>query len=292
VTAMTNDCLAEAFEANRPHLREVAYRMLGSLSEAEDAVQNVWLDLTRADTDAIENLGKWLTTVVARVCLDMLRSRSSRREKPYGVSPPDSLVRRADGIDPAKEALIADSVGLALLVVLDALTPAERVAFVLHDIFELPFGEIARIVDRSPPAARQLASRARRRVRGASVPDTDLPRQRQVVDAFLAASRGGDFEALIAVLDPNVVFRADATAERAGAPGETRGAATVAQAFAGRAHGAQLAMIDGAPGLVWAPGGQPRGLFRFTMRQEKIVAIDLIGDSELVRRMDVVLLKS
>jgi len=292
VTAETNDCLAEAFEMNRPRLQAVAYRLLGSLSEAEDAVQNVWLDVTRADTDAIQNLGSWLTTVVARVCLDMLRSRSSRREEPYGVSPPDFVVRRAECIDPARETLIADSVGLALVVVLDALTPAERVAFVLHDIFELPFEDIARIVDRSPPAARQLASRARRRVRGASVPETDMVRQRQLVNAFLAASRGGDFEALIALLDPDVVFRADATAKRAGAPRQIRGAASLAQAFAGRARGAQLAIIDGAPGLVWAPGGEPRGIFRFTMRQAKIVALELIGNPELVQRTTVVLLKS
>src|SRR5262245_52581549 len=200
------DRLGERFEQNRPHLRAVAYRMLGSLSEADDAVQEAWLRLSRSDTSEVENLGGWLTTVVARVCLDMLRSRKSRREEPLGVHVPDPVVSSEDGIDPEHEALLADSVGLALLVVLDTLNPAERLAFVLHDMFAVPFNEIAPLVGRSPTAARQLASRARRRVRGsAPVPDPDLARQREVVDAFLAASRGGDFDALLAVLDPDVV---------------------------------------------------------------------------------------
>ena len=287
----TSDWLAEAFETHRPHLRAVAYRMLGSASEAEDAVQDVWLDLSRADTSVIENLGKWLTTVVARVCLDMLRSRMSRREEPYGLLPPETLARRAGEVDPAQEALMADSLGLAFMVLLDALTPAERVALVLHDIFELPFDEIAQIVGRTPAAARQLASRARRRVRGSSVNEVNPRYQRQVVEAFLAASRRGDFEGLLAVLDPDVVFRADAVAERAGAFRENRGASAVAKAFAGRARGAELALVDGVPGLVWAPGGQPRGVFRFTIARRKIVAIDVIGDPEHVRRMDLLLLE-
>ena len=265
--------------------------MLGSASEAEDAVQDVWLDLSRADTSVIENLGKWLTTVVARVCLDMLRSRMSRREERYGLLPPETLARRAGEVDPAQEALMADSLGLAFMVLLDALTPAERVALVLHDIFELPFDEIAQIVGRTPAAARQLASRARRRVRGSSVNDVNPRYQRQVVEAFLAASRSGDFEGLLAVLDPDVVFRADAVAERAGAFRENRGASAVAKAFAGRARGAELALVDGVPGLVWAPGGQPRGVFRFTIARRKIVAIDVIGDPEHVRRMDLLLLE-
>jgi len=291
VPVQTSDWLAEAFETHRPHLRAVAYRMLGSASEAEDAVQDVWLDLSRADTRVIENLGKWLTTVVARVCLDMLRSRMSRREERYGLLPPETLARRAGEVDPAQEALMADSLGLAFMVLLDALTPAERVALVLHDIFELPFDEIAQIVGRTPAAARQLASRARRRVRGSSVNDVNPRYQRQVVEAFLAASRRGDFEGLLAVLDPDVVFRADAVAERAGAFRENRGASAVAKAFAGRARGAELALVDGVPGLVWAPGGRPQGVFRFTLARRKIVAIDVIGDPEHVRRMDLLLLE-
>src|SRR6266496_270472 len=213
-----HEWLAEQFEAERPHLRAVAYRMLGSLSEADDAVQESWLHLSRSKTSGVENLGGWLTTVVARVCLDLLRSRNSRREEPLGVHVPDPIVSREDGIDPEQEALLADSVGLALLVVLDTLNPAERVAFVLHDLFAVPFDEIAPIVGRSPNAAKMLASRARRRVQGADpVADADLSGQRAVVDAFLAASRGGDFGALLAVLDPDVVLRADPTAVRAGA---------------------------------------------------------------------------
>src|SRR2546426_4921669 len=251
--------LATRFEENRTHLKAVAYRMLGSVSEAEDAVQDAWLRLSRSDTSGVENLDGWLTTIVARVCLDMLRSRKSRREEPLGAQAPEMIVSREEGVDPEREALLADSVGLALLVVLETLAPAERVAFVLHDMFDLPFDEIAPIVGRSPTAARQLASRARRRAQGAAlVSEPALPRQRKVVDAFLAASRGGDFEALLAVLDPEVVLRADRAAVQIGASGEVRGAAAVARTFAGRAKEAQPALIDGAAGLVGAPGGRPR----------------------------------
>src|SRR5436309_1015366 len=213
-----HEWLAEQFEVHRAHLRAVAYRMLGSLSEADDAVQEAWLRVSRADTSVVENLGGWLTTIVARVCLNTLRSRKARREEPLEVRMPDPIVSRADGMDPEHEALLADSVGLALLVVLETLAPAERVAFVLHDVFAVPFEEIATIVERSPTATRQLASRARHRVQGsAAVPDVDLTRQREVVDAFLAASRGGDFDALLEVLDPDVVLRTDRGAVPAGA---------------------------------------------------------------------------
>src|SRR5438067_1495687 len=227
-----HDWLAERFEEHRPHLRAVAYRLLGSLSEAEDAVQDAWLRLSRSDTSGVENLGGWLTTVVGRVCLNMLQARTSRREEPLGAHGSEPIVSREDGTDPEHEALLADAVGPALLVVLDTLAPAERVAFVLHDVFAVPFEEIAAIVGRSPAAARQLASRARRRVRGAATaPDADLTRQREVVDAFLAASRAGDFDALLAVLDPDVVLRADRAAVQAGAAREVRGAAAVAHTF-------------------------------------------------------------
>src|SRR5207245_6606879 len=223
-----HEWLAEQFEAYRTHLRAVAYRMLGSVSEADDAVQESWLRLSRSDTSGVENLGGWLTTVVARVCLDMPRSRETRREEPLAMHVPDPIVSREDGIDPEHEALLADSVGLALLVVLNTLNPAERLAFVLHDLFAVPFDEIAPIVGRSPTATRQLASRARRRVQGAATAsDVDLTPQREVVDAFLAASRGGDFEALLAVLDPDVVLRADQTAVHMGTSEEVRGAPDV-----------------------------------------------------------------
>src|SRR5439155_21282594 len=235
--------LAEQFEATRTHLQAVAYRMLGSLSEADDAVQESWLRLSRSDTSSIENLGGWLTTVVARICLDMLRSRNSRREESLEAAVSESIESREGGIDPEQEVLLADSVGLALLVVLDTLNPAERLAFVLHDVFALPFDEIAPIVERSPTATRQLASRARRRVRGTTtVKDPDLTHQREVVDAFLAASREGSFDALLAVLDPDVVFRADRTAVSAGGPEEVRGAPLVAKQFSGRAQGARPAL--------------------------------------------------
>src|SRR2546421_732256 len=286
-----HDWLAEQFEAERSHLRAVAYRMLGSLSEADDAVQESWLHLSRSNTSGVENLGGWLTTVVARVCLDMLRSRNSRREEPLGAHAPDLIVSSEGGIDPEHEALLADSVGLALLVVLDTLNPAERLAFVLHDLFAVPFDEIAPIVGRSETAARQLASRARRRVQGAAtVPDADLTRQREVVDAFLAASRGGDFDALLAVLDPDVVLRADQTAVQSGASREVHGALAVAKQFSGRARAAKPALVNGAIGLVWAPSGQPPVVFGFTITSGKIVAIDQVADPERLRQLDVTVL--
>ncbi len=278
--------LAERFEENRTHLRAVAYRMLGSRSEADDAVQEAWIRLSRSDTTGVENLRGWLTTVVARVCLDMLRSRKSQREERLGAHVPEPIVSG----DPEQEALLADSVGLALLVVLESLAPPERVAFVLHDMFDLSFDEIAPIVGRSPPAARQLASRARRRVQGATAGDADRTRQRALVDAFLAASRGGDFAALLAVLDPDVVLRADPAAVRLGAAAEVRGAKAVAETFKGRARAAQPALIHGAAGLVWMAGGQPRVVFEFTTAGPKIVAIDLIADPEHLRRLDLAVL--
>jgi RNA polymerase sigma factor (sigma-70 family) len=274
------DWLARRFEDHRGRLRAVAYRMLGSASEADDAVQEAWLRLSRSDADAVENLGGWLTTVVARVCLNMLEARRSRREEPVGGDLPDPVAHRGDDHDPEQQALAAEGVGLALLVVLDTLTPAERLAFVLHDLFAVPFEEIAPIVDRSPAAARQLASRARRRVQGAPPPDADLARQRAVVDAFLAASRQGDFEALLALLDPDVVLRADPAAVRTGAAAEVRGAAAVAGTFSGRAQTARPALVDGAPGAVWAPGGRPRVAFGFTVADGRILAIDLLADPE------------
>ncbi|MFI9581377.1 RNA polymerase sigma factor SigJ [Streptomyces sp. NPDC052236] len=279
---------AERFETHRPHLRAVAYRMLGSLSEAEDAVQEAWLKVSRSDTDDVQNLGGWLTTVVGRVCLDMLRSRVSRREEPLGVRLPDPLVSPADGVDPEHEALLADSVGLALIVVLETLAPAERLAFVLHDLFAVPFDEIAPVVGRTPAASRQLASRARRRVQGAApAPDTDLTRQREIVDAFLAAARGGDFEALVAVLDPDVVVRSDGGVLRPGSV--IRGATTVAGraiTFARLAEIAQPAFINGAPGVVAYAEGQPVSVMAFTIRHDKIVAIDTLNDPERLRRLD------
>jgi len=286
-----HDWLAERFEENRTHLRAVAYRMLGSLSEADDAVQEVWLRLSRSDSSGVDNLGGWLTTVVARVSLDMLRSRKSRREEPLGAHVSEPIVSRARGIDPEHEALLADSVGPALLVILETLAPAERLAFVLHDMFAVPFDEIAPIVGRSPAAARQLASRARRRVKGAAtVPAADLTRQREVVDAFLAASRGGDFDTLLAVLDPDVVLRADGAAVHAGASREVRGAPAVADTFSGRARFAQPALVNGAAGAVWAPGGRPRVVFGFTITRGKIVEIDLLADPARLRQLDLAVL--
>jgi RNA polymerase sigma-70 factor (ECF subfamily) len=288
------DLLAERFEANRTHLRAVGYRMLGSLSEADDAVQDAWLRLSAADTSAVENLEGWLTTVVARVCLDMLRSRKSRREQPFGVHVPDPIVDHEDGSDPEHEALIADAVGLALLVVLDTLAPAERLAFVLHDLFALSFDEIAPIVQRSPTAARQLASRARRRVQGRpTVPDADINRQRAVVDAFLAAAREGDFDALLELLDPDVVLRADAGALPPGASREMRGAQAVAEGartFARLARLAQPALVNGAAGFVVAQQGRPVSVAGFTVRHGKIVEIDILADPERLHQIDLSLL--
>ncbi|HEX2313218.1 MAG TPA: RNA polymerase sigma factor SigJ [Thermomonospora sp.] len=283
-----DDFLAERFEAHRGHLRAVAYRMLGSLSEAEDAVQEAWLRLSRSDTRDVDNLAGWLTTVVGRVCLDMLRSRTSRREEPLDLRLPDPIVSRPDAVDPEDAALLADSVGLALLVVLETLAPAERLAFVLHDLFGVPFDEIAPIVGRSPAAARQLASRARRRVQGAApVPDPDLGRQREVVDAFLTAARGGDFEALVSVLDPDVVARSDAGAMRPAAV--LRGAETVARqalTFARIADVARPALINGAAGVVAAVEGRPMSVMAFTVRDGRITAIDILADPERLERLD------
>jgi RNA polymerase sigma factor (sigma-70 family) len=284
------DWLAERFQAHRAHLRAVAYRMLGSFSEADDAVQEAWLRLSHADPSGVQNLGGWLTTVVARVCLDLLRARASRREQPLGVHLPDPIIGRADGIDPEQQALVAEGVGLALLVVLDTLAPAERLAFVLHDMFAVPFEEIAPIVGRSPAAARQLASRARRRVQGAApVPDADVTRQRAVVDAFLTAARDGDFEGLLAVLDPDVVVRADGGAVPAGASRVVRGAAAVAEqalSFARLAPFVRPTLVNGAAGVVVAPGGRPVSVMGFTVRRGRIVAIDILADPERLRRLD------
>ena len=284
-----HDWLAERFEENRTHLRAVAYRMLGSVSEADDAVQEAWLRVSRADTGGVENVGGWLTTIVGRVSLDMLRSRKSRREEPLDVKVPEPVVSRGDGVDPEHEAVLADSVGLALLVVLDTLAPVERVAFVLHDVFAVPFDEIAPIVGRSPNAAKMLASRARRRVQAGSVPDTNLTRQREVVDAFLAAARGGDFDALLAVLDPDVMVRADATAVPAGAPRQVRGAHAVAKqalTFSRRAKFARPALVNGAVGIVVAPHGRLSTVMIFTVKRAKIVEIDVLADPTRLRELD------
>jgi len=278
-----NDVLAQQFEAHRTHLRAVAYRMLGSIGEAEDAVQESWLRLSRTDADTVENLGGWLTTVVARVCLNMLQSRRSRREDPLDAVMPDPIVTRADGSDPEHEAVLADSVGLALLVVLGTLAPAERLAFVLHDMFAVPFDDIAPIVERTPAAARQLASRARRRLQGAPVPDTDPVRQRAVVDAFLAAARSGDFDALVAVLDPDVVLRADTGALPVGASTTVRGSETVAGrvlGFARLARFAHPALVNGAAGVVAISDGQLLSVMGVTIRRGKIVEIDILADRE------------
>jgi RNA polymerase sigma factor (sigma-70 family) len=284
--------LAGRFEEHRTHLRAVAYRMLGSVSEADDAVQETWLRLSRSDTSEVENLGGWLTTVLARVCLDMLRSRKSRREESLGARVPEPIAGRADGADPEQEALLSDSVGLALLVVLETLTPAERLAFVLHDMFAVPFDEIAPIVGRSPDAARQLASRARRRVRGADTSHgPDLTRQREVVDAFLAAARDGDFDALVAVLDPDVVLRSDRAALPADAPREVRGAPAVARrALVGRARAARPALVDGAVGVVVAPRGRLLMVLDFKIRGGNIVEIDAVADPERLNQLDLALL--
>jgi RNA polymerase sigma factor (sigma-70 family) len=279
--------LAERFEENRPHLRAVAYRMLGSLSEADDAVQEAWLRFSRAGTDGVENLGGWLTTIVARVCLNMLRSRGSRREESLDTHVPDPIVSIGEP-DPEDEVLLADSVGLALLVVLQTLTPAERLAFVLHDMFAVPFEDIAPIVERSPAATRQLASRARRRVRGtAPAPETDLSRQREVVDAFLTASRGGDFEALVALLDPDVTLRSDAGAS----PVTTiiRGAQNVirqALSFRHLAGFARPAMVNGEYGLVTAPNGRAAAVMALTVVDGRITEINILADPERLRRLD------
>jgi RNA polymerase sigma factor (sigma-70 family) len=282
--------LAERFEQHRAHLRAVAYRMLGSLSEADDAVQDAWLRLSRSEASEIENLSGWLTTVVARVCLNMLRARNVRREESLEVHLPDPIISREGELQPEEEAVLADSVGLALQVVLDSLAPAERLAFVLHDLFALPFEEIAPLIGRNPAAARQLASRARRRVKGAELPepDPDLARQRAVVDAFFRAARGGDFDALVAVLDPDVVLRADFGPRRPAASTVIRGNAAVArQARLGANPAAQLhpALVNGAAGVVVTVRGRPFVVMAFTVAAGKIVEIDVIADPDRVRRI-------
>ncbi|KNX38259.1 sigma-70 family RNA polymerase sigma factor [Luteipulveratus halotolerans] len=298
-----HDWLAAQFEEQRPRLQAVAYRVLGSHAEADDAVQEAWLRLSRSDADAIDNLRGWLTTVVSRVCLDMLRSRRSRREDPLDESPGDVVEDVIEG--PESQALQADSLGAALLVVLDTLGPAERLAFVLHDLFGLPFDEVAPIVDRTPAAARQLASRARRRVQGAST-ETDQRRQRDVVEAFLKASREGEFDRLLTILDPDVVLRADRMAvESASAAlaqggvaaqhapllaGMVRGSAGVAEVFNGRAVGARLAVIDGAYGAVWAPGGVVRSAFVMQVRGDRLVGVEVVVEPEHIAAMDVQLI--
>lgn len=284
--------LAERFEEHRPRLKAVAYRMLGSLAEADDAVQDAWLRVSRADTTEVENLGGWLTTIVARVALNMLRSRTRRRQQPIDVHLPDPVVDPPDGTDPEHEALLADSVGLALLVVLEALSPAERMAFVLHDMFAVPFDEIAAIIDRSPQATRQLASRARRRVQGSgSVPDADLDTQWRVVDAFAAAARDGNFEALVAVLDPDVVLRADGGST--GLSHFVRGAEVVARQATMWARAdlrVRRALVNGAAGMVAERDGTPFSIGAFTIRNGRIVECDFLVDPDRVAQVDLELL--
>jgi RNA polymerase sigma factor (sigma-70 family) len=292
--------LTERFEENRPRLRGVAYRMLGSLSEAEDAVQEAWLRLNRIDTATVDNLGGWLTTVVSRVCLNMLRSRKLRREEPIGAQVAEPSVEGGEGADPEGEAVLADSVGVALLVVLDTLTPAERLAFVLHDLFAMPFDEIGSIVGRSPDAARQLASRARRRVRGAPAPsDAGRARQREVVEAFLRAARAGDIEGLLAVLDPDAVIhieaaaRIDAPAAEAGKPREVRGASAWVRQFVALSRGmrsVQPALINGSVGLILAPGGKLSRALTFTFTDAKVTQVEVIGDPARLRDLDIAVL--
>ena len=290
------DWLAQRFESNRSHLRAVAYRMLGSLSEADDAVQEAWIRLSRTDTTEVENLRAWLTTVVGRVSLNMLRSRRTRREAPLETHVADPIISPEAGVDPEHEALLGDSLGLALLAVLDALTPPERVAFVLHDVFGLPFDDIARIVDRSPVAARQLASRGRRRVRGAPVPDGDLEGQWAVVDAFLAAARDGDFERLLAVLDPDVVLRSDGGPARPDLRILVRGAEAVASgamAFRRYVETATRALINGVPGgVAWSPDGSPFSVVSITVAGGRIVSVDILADPDRLRELDLTAIRA
>jgi RNA polymerase sigma-70 factor, ECF subfamily len=282
------DWLAQRFEEHRSRLAAVAYRMLGSHTEADDAVQEAWLRLSRADSSAVHNLGGWLTTVVGRVCLDMLRSRLAHREEPLGEQVPEPATSRPDEADPAEEALMAESVGMALLVVLDTLTPAERLAFVLHDMFAVPFDEIGSILGRSQNASKQLASRARQRVQAAdTTPEDDAIRQAKLVNAFLSASRRGDFAALLEVLDPDVVLRADPTAVQAGALPEVRGAPSVAKQFAQRAVATLPGRFVETPGIVWAvTSGTPRAAFRITTIHERIIQIDIVFDPQRLRQLD------
>jgi RNA polymerase sigma-70 factor, ECF subfamily len=291
-----NQWLAERFEENRGRMRAVAYRMLGSMNEADDAVQEAWIRLSRSDENNIENLGGWLTTVVSRVCLDILRSRRSRREEPIDEQVVEPIASSGPGIDPEQEALLADSVGLALLVVLGRLSPAERVAFVLHDMFAVPFEEIAPIVGRTPSAARQLASRARRRVQGApTAPDANIAEQLEVANAFLAALRAGDIEGLISVLDPDVVVHVDEAAARPGAPREIRGAQTWARgavAFAAMAQHVQPALVNGSVGLVWAPHGRLMRVVTFTLKGGRIAQAEIMADPARLRELKIAALAS
>lgn len=286
-----NDWINEEFEVNRPRLTSLAYRMLGSRSEAEDAVQDAWFRLGGKESQ-IENPGGWLTTVVARVCLDRLRSRGSQAEVPVGAQVPDEIAGGAEPGDPADEAILSESIGSALLVVLDQLSPDERVAFVLHDIFAVPFDEIADIIERSPGATRQLASRARRRLQGKPpIGDLDLVRQRELVDAFLRAARSADFEGLLNVLDPNVALRPDAAALRAGAIPETQGAPAVAARLSGRAQNARVAIVDGLTGLAWVPGGRLRAVMEFVITDGTIRSINVTGDPDRLENLDIVLIE-
>jgi len=287
VTVDERDWLAERFEAHRPRLHAVAHRMLGSAAEADDAMQEAWLRLSRSDASAVENMGGWLTTIVARVCLDLLRSRQSRREEPAGEHLPET----AGDSDPEQQALMADSVGLALLVILDTLTPTERLAFVLHDMFDVPFDQIAPVIERSPAATRQLASRARRRVRAAGPnPGHDPARQREVVTAFLAAARDGDFAALVALLDPDVALRTDPEGVRLGAPAEILGASAVAAVFTEYTAGAVPALVGGLAGAVWAPGGRTRVAYVFTVTGGTITAIHRVANPDRLRELEPVVL--
>ena len=286
---MNEDFLAAQFDEHRDRLHAVAYRMLGSGTEADDALQETWLRLSRSDATSIENLGGWLTTVTARVCLNMLRARRTRREDPLDPHVPDPVVRRAEAVEPEHEAILADSVGLALLVVLETLEPPERLAFVLHDMFAVPFDEIAEMLDRSPEATRQLASRARRRVQHATVPDTDVSRQREVVDAFFAAARGGDLDALVSVLDPDVVIRSEGGEARPYASLVVRGARSVARrAIAYSQPGATLhpVLVNGSAGVVVIVDDELFSIMGFTVTDDKIVAIDVLADPERIGRLD------
>jgi RNA polymerase sigma-70 factor (ECF subfamily) len=286
-----NDWIKEQFENNRPRLTSLAYRMLGSRSEAEDAVQEAWLRLGGKDSQ-IENPSAWLTTVVSRLCLDRLRSRHSHMEVPVGARVPDEIAGRAEPGDPADETILSESIGSALLVVLDQLGPDERVSFVLHDVFAVPFDEIAAIIERSPGATRQLASRARRRLQGKSpIGGFDLVRQRELVDAFLRAARSADFEGLLNLLDPNVVLRPDAGALRAGAIPETQGARAVAGRLSGRAQNARVAIVDGLTGLAWVPDGRLRAVMEFVITDDKILSINVTGDPDRIERLDLVLIE-
>jgi len=291
VTRVPEDVLETGFETHRARLRAIAYRMLGSLGEAEDAVQETWLRLNRADTAAIDNLAAWLTTVVTRICLNLLRAREHRRDVPLDVHVPEPVISRAEGLDPEEEVLLAESVGLALMVVLDTLAPAERVSFVLHDLFAVPFDEISDVLDRSPTAVRQLASRARRRVQGeAPRPDPDLARQREVVDAFFAAARSGDFDALVAVLDPEVVLRADGGGSRTRpsielrTPREIAAQATMAAKLAPHAR---PVLVNGTPGVVVVVNGKPFSIMAFTVTNGRVAEIDVLYDPERLARIDI-----